>query len=263
MRSSPTADGAHPLRALVTRLQAGSPGRAEPAGAAARRRLPGPGHHLHRLRRRRGHRAHLPDGPPAPGHPGREWALIEAGLVQRVTALNRFLDDLYVGDRAVIQDGVVPNWLVTSQRRLRAGGARHPGAARARCLVAGIDLVRDGEGTYRGARGQPPQPAGISYVLENRAADGPGAARRLRRPPGPHRRPLRRRPCWSAAAPRGRRRPHDPNSRGAHPGVYNCASLRTRLARQMGVRGYGGPRPGRRRRTSSRCEPPRASSGST
>jgi uncharacterized circularly permuted ATP-grasp superfamily protein len=46
--------------------------------------------------------------------PGDEWGHLERGLVQRVTALNRFLDDLYVGERAVIKDGVLPRWLVTT-----------------------------------------------------------------------------------------------------------------------------------------------------
>jgi len=38
--------------------------------------------------------------------PAEEWAQIEKGLVQRVTALNRFLDDLYVGERAAVRDGI-------------------------------------------------------------------------------------------------------------------------------------------------------------
>jgi uncharacterized circularly permuted ATP-grasp superfamily protein len=46
--------------------------------------------------------------------PGDGWGHLERGLVQRVTALNRFLDDLYVGERAVIKDGVLPRWLVTT-----------------------------------------------------------------------------------------------------------------------------------------------------
>ena len=39
---------------------------------------------------------------------------IEAGLVQRVTVLNRFLDDLYVGGQQAIYDGIIPRWLVES-----------------------------------------------------------------------------------------------------------------------------------------------------
>jgi uncharacterized circularly permuted ATP-grasp superfamily protein len=102
--------------------------------------------------------------------PGDEWTTIEEGLIQRVTALNRFLDDLYVGEQAAIHDGIVPSWLVRSSdgfRREAAGIAVPQGA---RCLVAGIDLVRDAEGTYRVLEDNVRNPSGISYVLENRAA---------------------------------------------------------------------------------------------
>ncbi|MDQ2649145.1 MAG: circularly permuted type 2 ATP-grasp protein [Actinomycetota bacterium] len=102
--------------------------------------------------------------------PGDEWSHIEEGLVQRVTALNRFLDDLYVGDRAAIHDGIVPRWLITSSEgfQRQAFGVQVPHGAR--CLVAGIDLIRDAEGTYRVLEDNLRNPSGVSYVLENRAA---------------------------------------------------------------------------------------------
>ena len=46
--------------------------------------------------------------------PAAEWAHVEQGLAQRVTALNMFLDDLYVGERAAVKDGIVPMSLITS-----------------------------------------------------------------------------------------------------------------------------------------------------
>ena len=102
--------------------------------------------------------------------PADEWQHIESGLVQRVTALNLFLDDLYVGDRAAVQDGIVPRWLVTSSEGFQreAFGVSVPHGAR--CLVAGIDLVRDAEGTYRVLEDNLRNPSGVSYVLENRVA---------------------------------------------------------------------------------------------
>ena len=102
--------------------------------------------------------------------PADEWATIEAGLVQRVTALNRFLEDLYEGEGAAVRDGIVPGWLVTSSEGFRreAKGVRVPHGAH--CLVAGIDLVRDHDGTYRVLEDNLRNPSGISYVLENRAA---------------------------------------------------------------------------------------------
>ena len=40
--------------------------------------------------------------------PADEWAVIESGVIQRVTALNRFLEDLYMGEQAAVNDGIVP-----------------------------------------------------------------------------------------------------------------------------------------------------------
>jgi uncharacterized circularly permuted ATP-grasp superfamily protein len=102
--------------------------------------------------------------------PADEWAEVERGLVQRVTALNRFLDDLYVGEQAALHDGIVPSWLVKSSDGFRreAAGVTVPHGAR--CLVAGIDLVRDADGVYRVLEDNLRNPSGISYVLENRAA---------------------------------------------------------------------------------------------
>ncbi|MEO7555947.1 MAG: circularly permuted type 2 ATP-grasp protein [Acidimicrobiales bacterium] len=102
--------------------------------------------------------------------PADEWAMIDAGLSQRVTVLNRFLDDLYVGERAVLHDGIVPRWLITSSSGFRREAAGVPVPNGARCLVAGIDLVRDAGGTYRVLEDNLRNPSGISYVLENRAS---------------------------------------------------------------------------------------------
>jgi uncharacterized circularly permuted ATP-grasp superfamily protein len=102
--------------------------------------------------------------------PADEWADIEVGLIQRVTALNRFLDDLYVGERAVIRDGIIPSWVVMSSDGFRREAFGVPMPRGARCLVAGIDLVRDEKGTYRVLEDNLRNPSGISYVLENRAA---------------------------------------------------------------------------------------------
>ena len=99
-----------------------------------------------------------------------EWRQLEAGLAQRVTALNRFLDDLYVGERAALEDGVVPRWLVASSKgyERQAFGIEVPSAAR--CMIAGIDLVRDADGRFAVLEDNLRNPSGISYVLENRAA---------------------------------------------------------------------------------------------
>ena len=102
--------------------------------------------------------------------PAAEWAEVERGLAQRIKVLNLFLEDLYVGERAALRDGIVPEWLVySSEGFLReAVGLAVPHGAR--CVVAGIDLVRDADGVFRVLEDNLRTPSGISYVLQNRAA---------------------------------------------------------------------------------------------
>jgi len=102
--------------------------------------------------------------------PAEEWATIEAGLIQRVKALNAFLDDLYVGERAVLRDGIIPRWLIASSSGFEREAFGVPVPMGARCLVAGIDLVRDTDGAYRVLEDNLRSPSGISYVIENRVS---------------------------------------------------------------------------------------------
>lgn len=168
--------------------------------------------------------------------PAEEWAHLEAGLVQRVTALNRFLDDLYVGEQAALRDGIVPRWLVVSSGGFQREAFGIPVPHGARCLVAGIDLVRDAEGTYRVLEDNLRSPSGVSYVLENRAAMTrvlPGVFDDHRVRPVDHYgssllRALRRVAPPTADA--------DPTVVVLTPGVYNSAYFEHAfLARQMGV----------------------------
>ena len=99
-----------------------------------------------------------------------EWRTIEAGLIQRVRALNAFLEDVYVGNQSVFRDGVIPSWLVTSASGFTRGAHGVRVARGVRCVVSGIDLVRDAAGTFRVLEDNLRVPSGISYVLENRAA---------------------------------------------------------------------------------------------
>ncbi len=168
--------------------------------------------------------------------PADEWDVIEAGLIQRVTVLNRFLDDLYVGERAAIKDGIVPWWLVASSDGFarEASGIQVPHAAR--CLVAGVDLVRDAQGAYRVLEDNLRNPSGISYVLENRQA----MTRVLPKVFANHRvRPvdhygLSLLHALQAVAPPAAG--EDPTVVVLTPGVYNSAYFEHAfLARQMGV----------------------------
>ena len=98
--------------ALQDRMSTLSADRARRAPAHAGAVVPAAGHHLHRLRRGEHHRADHPDRPLPAHHPGRRnGRKIEAGLTQRLQALNLFLADIY-GDQKILADGVVPRDLV-------------------------------------------------------------------------------------------------------------------------------------------------------
>jgi uncharacterized circularly permuted ATP-grasp superfamily protein len=167
--------------------------------------------------------------------PHDEWQQLEAGLIQRVTALNRFLDDLYCGPQSAVRDGIVPRWLVLSSegfRREATGLAVRNGA---RCLIAGIDLVRDADGRYLVLEDNLRNPSGVSYVLENRTTTTrllPEAFANERVRPVDHY-PLMLLGALRHAAPGPT---SNPTIVVLTPGVYNAAYFEhTFLARQMGV----------------------------
>jgi uncharacterized circularly permuted ATP-grasp superfamily protein len=97
-----------------------------------------------------------------------EWARIERGLVQRLIALNRFIDDLY-NDQKIIADGVFPADLLhdSANYRPECKGV-HPRFG-VWAHISGSDLVRDADGTMYVLEDNLRVPSGVSYVLENRA----------------------------------------------------------------------------------------------
>ena len=101
--------------------------------------------------------------------PAGEWTHIKRGLAQRIRALNHFVDDVYHG-REIVRDGIVPWKLVVSRTHFARAvhGIRPPGGVY--CHVAGCDLVRDADGTWKVLEDNVRTPSGISYVLENRVA---------------------------------------------------------------------------------------------
>ncbi len=100
---------------------------------------------------------------------GEEWRHIKRGLAQRIRALNHFVDDVYHG-REIVREGIVPWTLVASRSHFARAvhGIRPPGGVY--CHVAGCDLVRHGDGTWKVIEDNVRTPSGISYVIENRAA---------------------------------------------------------------------------------------------
>lgn len=96
-----------------------------------------------------------------------EWARIEKGLVQRLVALNMFLDDVY-HDGKILADGVVPRDLIVNARHFRREflGAQPPKGIYVH--ICGSDLVRDDAGNYLVLEDNLRSPSGVSYVLQNR-----------------------------------------------------------------------------------------------
>jgi len=103
--------------------------------------------------------------------PSDEWASMQRGLVQRVTALNRFIHDVYHGQE-ILKAGIVPSEAVTNNAQYRAEmqGVDVPGGIYSH--ISGIDIVRaaqpDGSGSYYVLEDNLRVPSGVSYMLENR-----------------------------------------------------------------------------------------------
>ncbi len=99
----------------------------------------------------------------------RNGATIKRGLAQRIRALNHFVDDVYHA-REIVRAGLVPWRLVASCSHFARAvhGIRPPGGVYTH--VAGCDLVRHSDGTWKVIEDNVRTPSGISYVLENRVA---------------------------------------------------------------------------------------------
>ena len=97
----------------------------------------------------------------------REWAHLEAGITQRVTALNLFLHDIY-HDQKILKDGVIPADLVLGNGCFRPQMIGLDVPFDTYIHIMGTDLVRDREGTFRVLEDNGRVPSGVSYVVENR-----------------------------------------------------------------------------------------------
>ncbi len=97
----------------------------------------------------------------------REWVQIEAGLKQRVHALNLFIDDLY-HDQRIVKDKIFPAELLEDSVNFRKQciGVNPPRGIWAH--ICGSDLVRDNDGTVYVLEDNLRVPSGVSYMLENR-----------------------------------------------------------------------------------------------
>jgi len=97
----------------------------------------------------------------------KEWNLIESGCIQRVTALNLFLHDIY-NDQKILKDKILPAELVLNNDNYRQEmvGFTPPGGTYVH--IAGVDLVRNDAGDFCVLEDNARTPSGVSYVVENR-----------------------------------------------------------------------------------------------
>ncbi len=163
-----------------------------------------------------------------------EWAVIEKGLTQRITALNLFLNDIYHEGR-IITEQIIPRELVYTCRHYRREmrGLRVPRGIY--ISVVGTDLVRLTDGSFAVLEDNLRVPSGVSYMLANRQV-----MKRVFpllfgdygvRPVDSYGQALLA--TLRALAPQQR---SDPTIVLLTPGVYNSAYFEhTFLARQMGI----------------------------
>lgn len=96
-----------------------------------------------------------------------EWEHVEAGIKQRLTALNLFLKDIY-NEQQIIKEGIIPAELIASCPHFthQVHGIKVPHDIYVH--IAGIDLIRGEDGTFYILEDNLRTPSGVSYMLENR-----------------------------------------------------------------------------------------------
>ena len=99
----------------------------------------------------------------------RDWDRIEAGLIQRLRALNLFLSDIY-GPQRILSDGVVPRDLVLGAPSYRRQMQHLFVPHSAYVNVCGSDLIRGPDGEFLVLEDNLRVPSGVSYMLANRDA---------------------------------------------------------------------------------------------
>jgi uncharacterized circularly permuted ATP-grasp superfamily protein len=162
------------------------------------------------------------------------WATLEAGLIQRVRALNAFVADVY-GHGTILADGVVPRDLVLAcpQFRRPAVGIKPPLGNFV--TVAGIDLVRGVDGRFYVLEDNVRTPSGVSYLIENRVVMTRLVPNLMRacRVRSVERYPADLLQCLKEMAPGGK---SNPTIALLTPGPYNSAFFEhVFLSQQMGI----------------------------
>lgn len=163
-----------------------------------------------------------------------EWEHIERGISQRLKALNLFLKDVY-HNQFIIKDKVVPAGMVYSCPHYLREMHNFQVPYDIYVHIAGIDLVRNNDGSFYILEDNLRTPSGVSYMLENREITKRLFPDLL---PDNHVRSVMEYPALlkknlKSLSPRHN---SSPNIVVLTPGMYNSAYFEhTTLARLMGV----------------------------
>ncbi len=96
-----------------------------------------------------------------------EWMQLEQGLIQRLEAIDLFLADIY-GPKKILKDGIISEEIVESSAGWRPQMEGFNLPLGKWCHVSGLDLIRDGKGTWYVLEDNLRCPSGVAYFLENR-----------------------------------------------------------------------------------------------
>lgn len=98
---------------------------------------------------------------------GREWQETEAGLKQRLKALNAFIDDIY-NEQRIIGDGIIPEDIISTSKNFRKECMGMKPAYGAWANICGSDIIRGKDGQLMVLEDNLRVPSGVSYMIENR-----------------------------------------------------------------------------------------------
>lgn len=96
-----------------------------------------------------------------------EWTQLQAGLVQRVKALNMFIHDIY-HEQHIIKAGIIPAEQIYKNAQYRPEMQGINVVSDIYAHIAGVDIVRAGQGEFYVLEDNLRVPSGVSYMLEDR-----------------------------------------------------------------------------------------------
>ncbi len=162
------------------------------------------------------------------------WHHVDAGLKQRIRALNHFLSDIY-SDQRIVKEGLIPRELIDTATTFLPQCIGLKPFHDVWCHITGTDLIRDDSGAFYVLEDNLRCPSGVSYVLQNRMVMKKNFPQIFR---ASQVRPVNDYPSRLYGMLREMAPPHtdDPTVVVLTPGVYNSAYYEhSFLAQQMGV----------------------------